>query len=86
MTTTPLELTEEPSRPRPYGGRPADRVGLLHAAATRPEHLEHRHGSSIAALWLLPSFSMLVISFRQAGLFEQSGWWNVFIHISQFTL
>jgi len=40
----------------------------------------------IAALWLLPSFSMLVISFRQAGLFEQSGWWNVFVHISQLTL
>ena len=28
----------------------------------------------IALFWLLPSFSMLMISFRQAGLFEQSGW------------
>jgi alpha-glucoside transport system permease protein len=40
----------------------------------------------VALLWLLPSFSMLVISFRQAGLFETSGWWNVFAHPVQWTL
>ncbi|HMK98436.1 MAG TPA: hypothetical protein VK425_12865, partial [Acidimicrobiales bacterium] len=40
----------------------------------------------VAVLWLLPSFSMLVISFRQAGLFQTSGWWNVFAHPLQWTL
>jgi alpha-glucoside transport system permease protein len=83
MTTAPLELTEEsiPTAtvpPGPTGGflkrfRPGRNVLNIVMAL-------------IAAFWLLPSFSMLVISFRQAGLFEQSGWWNVFVHISQLTL
>ncbi|HTT92064.1 MAG TPA: carbohydrate ABC transporter permease [Acidimicrobiales bacterium] len=40
----------------------------------------------VALLWLLPSLSMLIISFRQAGLFETSGWWNVITHPLQWTL
>lgn len=40
----------------------------------------------IALFWLMPSISMLIISFRQAGLFEESGWWNVFLHPAQWTL
>jgi len=83
MTTAPLELTPEtiPTVTVPPG-------------PTRGFLKRFRLGRNvlnivmalIAALWLLPSFSMLVISFRQAGLFEQSGWWNVFVHISQLTL
>ena len=83
MTTAPLELTPEtiPTVTVPPG-------------PTRGFLKRFRLGRNvlnivmalIAALWLLPSFSMLVISFRQSGLFEVSGWWNVFAHISQFTL
>jgi alpha-glucoside transport system permease protein len=83
MTTTPLAVTGDaiPTAtvpPRPTRGflkrlRPGRSILNLVMAV-------------IAALWLLPSFSMLVISFRQAGLFETSGWWNVFVHISQLTL
>lgn len=40
----------------------------------------------IAVLWLLPSFSMLIISFRQAGLYGVSGWWQVFASPAEFTL
>jgi alpha-glucoside transport system permease protein len=40
----------------------------------------------VALLWLLPSLSMLIISFRQAGLFGTSGWWNVFAHPVEWTL
>lgn len=40
----------------------------------------------IALFWLMPTVSMIIISFRQAGLFETSGWWNVFLHPAQWTL
>jgi alpha-glucoside transport system permease protein len=40
---------------------------------------------AIALFWLVPSFSMLVISFRNAGLYEISGWWKVFTDPSQLT-
>lgn len=40
----------------------------------------------IGLLWLLPSISMLIISFRQAGLYGVSGWWTVFAHPVQWTL
>jgi len=41
---------------------------------------------AIALFWLVPSLSMLIISFRPAGLFEISGWWKVFTVPSQLTL
>ena len=31
---------------------------------------------AIALFWLVPSLSMMIISFRPAGLFEVSGWWE----------
>jgi alpha-glucoside transport system permease protein len=40
----------------------------------------------VALLWLLPSFSMLVISFRPEALFEQSGWWHLFVNPAEFTI
>ncbi len=40
----------------------------------------------VALLWLLPSISMLIISFRQSGLFEESGWWHALAAPAQFTL
>ena len=40
---------------------------------------------AIALFWLVPSLSMMIISFRPAGLFEVSGWWKVFIAPSQLT-
>jgi alpha-glucoside transport system permease protein len=40
----------------------------------------------VALLWLMPSISMLVISFRPAALFEQSGWWHLFTNPAEFTI
>jgi alpha-glucoside transport system permease protein len=40
---------------------------------------------AIALFWLVPAVSMLIISFRPAGLFETSGWWKVFTAPSQLT-
>ena len=41
---------------------------------------------TIPLFWLVPSLSMMIISFRPAGLFETSGWWKVFSAPSQLTL
>ena len=41
---------------------------------------------AVALFWLVPALSMLIISFRPAGLFEASGWWKVFTAPSQLTL
>jgi alpha-glucoside transport system permease protein len=41
---------------------------------------------AIALFWLVPTLSMMIISFRPAGLFEVSGWWKVFSAPSQLTL
>ncbi len=41
---------------------------------------------AIALFWLVPTLSMMIISFRPAGLFEISGWWKVFTAPSQLTL
>jgi alpha-glucoside transport system permease protein len=40
----------------------------------------------VALLWLLPSVSMLIISFRPEALFEQSGWWHLFVNPAEFTI
>ena len=32
----------------------------------------------VAVFWLVPTISLLVISFRPESLFGESGWWNVF--------
>ncbi len=41
---------------------------------------------AVALFWLVPSFSMLIISFRDSSLFEVSGWWKVFTDPSQLTI
>ena len=41
---------------------------------------------AIALFWLVPTLSMMIISFRPSGLFEVSGWWKVFSAPSQLTL
>ncbi|HXW82296.1 MAG TPA: carbohydrate ABC transporter permease [Acidimicrobiales bacterium] len=86
MTTAPVEVGHDllPTATAPPSS-PARPPSVLHWL--RPgRSLLNFVMIAIALLWLLPSFSMLVISFRQSGLFEQSGWWNAFVHISQFTL
>ncbi|MGA8016758.1 MAG: carbohydrate ABC transporter permease [Candidatus Dormiibacterota bacterium] len=40
----------------------------------------------IALFWLVPSISLLVISFRPEGLFGVSGWWTALTAPSQLTL
>ena len=42
--------------------------------------------AAIALFWLVPSFSMLIISFHDSSLYEISGWWKVFTNPSQLTL
>jgi alpha-glucoside transport system permease protein len=41
---------------------------------------------AVALFWLVPSFSMLIISFRDSSLYEVSGWWKVFTDPSQLTI
>jgi alpha-glucoside transport system permease protein len=83
MTTTPLALTDDAIPTATVAAKPAHGFFKRFRAG---RSLLNILMAVIAAFWLLPSFSMIVISFRQAGLFEQSGWWNVFLHFSQFTL
>jgi len=83
MTTTPLEVTGQVIPTETVPTHPAR--SLLHRL-NPGRNVLNVVMLVIAIFWLLPSFSMLIISFRQAGLFEQSGWWNVFAHISQLTL
>lgn len=40
---------------------------------------------AVAVIWLVPTVSILIISLRPEGLFEQSGWWKVFTIPSQLT-
>jgi alpha-glucoside transport system permease protein len=42
--------------------------------------------AAIALYWLVPTISILIISFRPEGLFEISGWWKVFTEPSQLTI
>src|SRR5579871_4193229 len=39
----------------------------------------------IAMLWLLPTISLAIISFRPESFFQTSGWWRVFTAPSQLT-
>jgi alpha-glucoside transport system permease protein len=83
MTTTPLAITDDAIPTTKVAAKP---TGGLFRRLRAGRSVLNVIMVLVAVLWLLPSFSMLVISFRQAGLFEQSGWWNAFLHISQFTL
>lgn len=40
----------------------------------------------VGLFWLMPTISLTIISFRPQGLFDISGWWNVFSSPSQLTL
>lgn len=40
----------------------------------------------VAVYWLAPTVSIAIISFRPEGLFEISGWWNVFRDPAQLTV
>lgn len=40
----------------------------------------------VAVYWLAPTISIAIISFRPEGLFETSGWWNVFRDPAQLTI
>jgi len=86
MTTTTPPLTLETGEPIPTA------IVAPKARARVPSWLHPGRSALnilmvvVALLWLLPSFSMLVISFRQAGLFEISGWWSIFAHPVQWTI
>jgi alpha-glucoside transport system permease protein len=72
-------------------------VADVTVAAPRPtaigriRHALSRHSVQIAllvvgALWLVPTFGLLVASFRGVTDNNTSGWWNALIHPSQLTV
>jgi alpha-glucoside transport system permease protein len=83
MATAELTMTDQPV---PTASVPAGpRRGFL--GRLRPSRAVLNIFLIVVALfWLMPSVSMLLISFRQSGLFEQSGWWHVLASPAQFTL
>lgn len=83
-TTTSTSVTATEAAVPPTQGRPGSRTPLRRF---RPSRLAvNIILGAIALFWLVPSLSMLIISFRPAGLFEISGWWKVFTIPSQFTV
>lgn len=80
MTTTtlgPPAATSAPAAPRTRS--------LLRRL--RPSHLTvNILLGAVALFWLVPSISMLIISFRDSSLYEISGWWKVFTDPSQLTI
>ena len=83
MTTVPVTTTPAAVQaPAPQARRTR---GLL--KRLRPSRLAiNLVLGAIALFWLVPTLSMMIISFRPAGLFEVSGWWKVFSAPSQLTL
>jgi len=83
-TNAPLAIDTDQAIPTSYVSPKAGtrRISLAHFGRT----FLYVFMTVVALVWLLPSISMLIISFRQAGLFETSGWWNVFAHPVQWTL
>jgi alpha-glucoside transport system permease protein len=80
MTTTTLG----PSAATPAPAAPGRRSLLRRL---RPSHLTvNILLGAVALFWLVPSISMLIISFRNSSLYEISGWWKVFTDPSQLTI
>jgi ABC-type glycerol-3-phosphate transport system permease component len=40
----------------------------------------------VALLWLMPTITLAIISFRPESRYESSGWWKVLAETSQLTL
>jgi alpha-glucoside transport system permease protein len=80
MTTTTLGPPATTSAPAAHRTR-----SLLRRL--RPSHLTvNIFLGAVALFWLVPSISMLIISFRDSSLYEISGWWKVFTDPSQLTI
>ena len=66
---------------------PAARPKRSRWSRFRPSHLTvNIFLGAVGLFWLVPSFSMLIISFRDSSLYEVSGWWKVFTDPSQLTI
>lgn len=77
MTTVDPSLTPAP----PQGGRIAAAGRRL-----RPSRLVLNLVLGVVALlWLVPTVSLAIISFRPESLFDTSGWWRVFTAPSELT-
>jgi alpha-glucoside transport system permease protein len=84
MTATELPVTADPDFAM-LDEREVKGPGIL-SRFHAPRHLLTVFVVLVALLWLLPSFSMLVISFRPEALFEQSGWWHLLTNPAEFTI
>jgi len=81
MTTTPVAETP----PAVPAVRQPSRTRLVLKRLRPSRFVVNLVLGAIALFWLVPTLSMMIISFRPAGLFEVSGWWKVFTAPSQLT-
>ncbi len=70
--------------PRPHKPRPALPTHRLTRALSRGPL--HAVIIAIALLWMVPSFGLLVSSFRDKSAIASSGWWTAFQHPFDFTI
>jgi alpha-glucoside transport system permease protein len=68
---------------RPEAERPSLASRLAHAVSQGPTYTILL---VVSVLWLVPSFGLLVSSFRTAATNSQQGWWTVFTNPGQLTL
>jgi len=81
MTTTTPDIVEPPAPHQPLHGAPARkavRKAFSHPIASAVITL-------LAIFWTIPTFGLLINSFRSKNDAASSGWWNFFTHPS-FTL
>ncbi|KAA9151146.1 carbohydrate ABC transporter permease [Microbacterium lushaniae] len=64
-------------------GKDEYRIAIAGAATSRTKQRLTSRGATVAALiiailWTIPTFGLLVSSFRPAELIQETGWWTIF--------
>lgn len=85
MAVTPLPISSDPMSSAPVTIPVVSRKGGFFARLRPPRVAVNLVLAIVAVLWLLPTLSLAIISFRPESLFQTSGWWHVFTAPSQFT-